>query len=185
MSVLRWVGRVYHGLLTFMGLLPGILFGLVAVLLAADVLIRNASMFGIRARGFVWAIEVTEYALLASAMLGAAFLLRADRHVAVDLFTAGLPTRARKVVDLIARTAVLAVSATVTWFAVVAMLRARSDGTILFKMITIPEWPLLALVAFGFGLTTIEAARQWVLALMGRDPHAGFGGHDAADRPGV
>lgn len=185
MGVLRWVGRVYHGLLTFMGLLPGILFGLAALLLAADVLLRNASVLGFRSRGLIWAIEVTEYALLAAAMLGAAWLLRADRHVAVDLFTAALPRRAKRAVDLIARTAVLAISATIAWYAVVATLRTHRDGSILFKMLTIPEWPLLAVIAFGFGLTAIEAARQWGLALLGRDPHAGFGGHDAADRPGV
>jgi TRAP-type C4-dicarboxylate transport system permease small subunit len=84
-----WINRVYVFLACIM------MCGLV-VIVCTDIFLRyflNSPL--------VWATEVTEILLLDITFLGAAWVLKEDGHVVIDVFTAKVDKRSRKILDLI------------------------------------------------------------------------------------
>ena len=130
-----------------------IVFSMVSVSL--DVCLRfffNAPLLGIT--------EVTEYMMLWTCMLGAAWLLRMDGHVSIDIVTNLLASKPRKGLYILSALVCAATCAFITYWGAVTTWDHFTRGIRDFKVLEIPKWTFLVSIPTGFALLTIEFLRK-------------------------
>ena len=128
---------------------------LTMLVICADVFLRNVRLVpGLL--GVPWANEVTEYALYLITMLTAPWLLRQGQHIRIDVLLRAIPRRLAWVcewaVDLIALTC----CAVIAYYGVKAVLSSHAIGGTVVKVLSVPEWWLLAPLPATFTLLAIE-----------------------------
>jgi TRAP-type C4-dicarboxylate transport system permease small subunit len=125
---------------------------------AADVFGRY--FFG---RPIAWVFEITEYALLYVPCLGMAWLAREGGHVAIDSFVSKLPPSAQHAMYLATTAACALVCFVIAYWGTVVVVARYRQGTIVDQMIRTPEFLILWVIPFGFGLAAVEFTRLFVL----------------------
>ena len=128
---------------------------LTMLVICADVLLRNVRVVpGVL--GVPWANEVTEYALYFITVLTAPWLLRQGQHIRIDVLLRVIPRRlawyCEWAVDLIA----LACCVTIAYYGVKAVFSSLAIGGTVVKVLSVPEWWLLAPLPAAFALLAIE-----------------------------
>ena len=128
---------------------------LTMLVICADVLLRNVRILpGVL--GVPWANEVTEYALYFITVLTAPWLLRQGQHIRIDVLLRVIPRwlawYCEWAVDLIA----LACCVTIAYYGVKAVLSSHAIGGTIVKVLSVPEWWLLAALPATFALLAIE-----------------------------
>ena len=174
---MRGFYRRFDRIVDLCGDVPGYLVALIAAVIFLDVASRN---LGFGALGGV--LEMVQYALVLLAFTGAVHVFRERRHIRVEVLVAMLPRRLRRGVELVARLVVLVVALAMTGAVTRAAALAWSDGSVIRRFLSVPEWIPLAIVALGFAMLTIEALRQVVLP--GAPDDADDGEREAAQDPG-
>ena len=120
-----------------------------------DVLLRNTRIVP-GMLGVPWANEVTEYALYFITMLTAPWLLRQGLHIRVDVLLRAIPRRSawccEWAVDLLA----LVCCVVIAFYGVKAVLSSHAIGGMVVKVISVPEWWLLAPLPATFVLLAVE-----------------------------
>ncbi|MBC7802636.1 MAG: TRAP transporter small permease subunit [Candidatus Parcubacteria bacterium] len=128
---------------------------LMMLVICADVFLRNVRVVP-GMLGVPWANEVTEYALYLITMLTAPWLLRQGMHIRVDVLLRVIPRRlawyCEWAVDLIA----LGCCAVIAFYGVKAVLSSHAIGGTVVKVLSVPEWWLLAPLPATFSLLAIE-----------------------------
>ena len=136
-----------------LGYAAGIAIAVLAIAITTDVVIRNLGL-----GNFPWLLEVSEYVLFVATFLAAPWVLRENAHVSVDLLLTGLPPTAKRALDALANLLGLAISVTLTWYALRVTLDGFQRGDLIAKELVVPEWPFLAVVAFAGILLAVEFA---------------------------
>ena len=128
---------------------------LMMLVICIDVLLRNVR-FVTGMLGVPWANEVTEYALYLITMLTAPWLLRQGLHIRVDVLLRVVPRRlawcCEWLVDAIALTCCVAIA----YYGIKAVLSSHAIGGTVVKVLSVPEWWLLAPLPATFALLAIE-----------------------------
>lgn len=143
--------RAYARILDLTGVLVGLVFGVIAVLICIDIFARNGPLFldlvglgaGMRPASLPWVTELTEYLMYGAAFIGAPWALRLGAHVRVDIFVSGLSepvTRAlNRLIDCVGFTA----SLVLLIYGAIAVLEAWDGAMYARKTWDFPEWLLL------------------------------------------
>lgn len=128
---------------------------LTMLVICVDVLLRNVRIVP-GMLGVPWANEVTEYALYLITMLTAPWLLRQGMHIRIDIVLRAVPRRlawyCEWLVDLIA----LLCCGVIAFYGVKAVLSSHAIGGMVVKVLSVPEWWLLAPLPATFALLAIE-----------------------------
>jgi TRAP-type C4-dicarboxylate transport system permease small subunit len=151
--------RVYRGLMIGTGLIAAILFGAMALLVCADVLLRNLSITTI-----TWSVEVTEYMLMISAFLASPWLVYTNDHIRVDILVRGLTGKTKWWFDVIGELICLAVCAILAVQSVYSLFDSMQQGGMVFKVLIFPEWWLALPMTISFILLTVEFVRRLAAA---------------------
>ena len=152
---MRRASDLYGRLLAGLALAGCAVLFLMMLVICVDVLLRNARIVP-GMLGIPWANEVTEYALYFITMLTAPWLLRQGLHIRVDVLLRAMPRRlawgCEWVVDVLA----LACCVLIAWYGGMAVLSSLAiDGTVV-KVLSVPEWWLLAPLPATFALLGTE-----------------------------
>ncbi len=121
------------------------------MLVTGDILLRNTLRWG-----FLWANEVSEYALYFITLLAAPWLLRRGRHVRLDLVLVLVPSRVAWRIELIADLLGFAVCLVLVRYGALMTYESWRLGSITIKNLVFPEWWLLAPLPAAFVLLAIE-----------------------------
>lgn len=143
-----------------------IVFTMIAVSL--DVCLRfffNAPLLGIT--------EITEYMMLYACMLGAAWLLRSDGHVSIDIVTNLLPVKPRKGLFIFTALVCAGTCAYIACWGAVTTWDHFERGIRDFKILEIPKWTFLMSIPIGFAFLTVEFLRKVRASLKKPDLKAG------------
>ena len=151
------LAKAYQGLLNGTGAFAALLFMVMALLVCADVVLRNVSSMSIG-----WAVEVTEYMMMLAAFCAAPWLVYTHDHIRVDVLVRSFTGAARFVTSFISYAVCLVVSAVLAWYSYVSVMDAMKQGGIVFKVLMFPEWWLGVPMLFSFVLLTIEFTRQFL-----------------------
>lgn len=143
--------RAYDALIGGLAVIGGAIFGLMAFFICADVVARN--MLG---GGLAWVIETLEYAMYIATVFAAPWVLREGAHVSVDVVTANLPERIRRMVNTFVNVLGAVICLIICYYSTIATVAAFNRGSMIYKSFTIPEWTINAFVPFGMLLITIE-----------------------------
>ena len=121
-----------------------------------------------------WSVEISEWALLAITMLGAALVLRNDGHVRVDLVIRALPTRARRVVAVLAALIGFCVTALACYYTARTAYGEYVEGILTIHVLKFPRFWLLLFFPLGFLFLALEWLRQLLVSvealITGREP---------------
>ena len=131
-----------------------VLFGMMLVI-CVDVLLRNVRLVpGVYS--VAWANEVTEYALYFITLLTAPWLLRRGMHIRIDVLLRAIPPRlawaCEWAVDVLALVCCIAIA----YYGVKAVLSSLAIDATVVKVLSVPEWWLLAPLPATFALLALE-----------------------------
>jgi len=152
------IGRLsaaYGRLLAGLALAGCAVLLLMMLVICADVFLRNVrivpGMLGVE-----WANEVTEYALYLITMLTAPWLLRQGMHIRIDVLLRALPPRLAWYCEWAADLIALACCAAIAFYGFKVVLARQATGDMIVKVLSVPEWWLLAPLPAAFALLAIE-----------------------------
>ena len=153
--MIQRISEQYGRLLAGLSLAGCAVLLLTMLVICADVLLRNVRLVP-GMLGVSWANEATEYALYLITMLTAPWLLRQGQHIRVDVLLRVIPRRlawyCEWAVDLIA----FGCCAVIAFYGVKAVLSSHAIGGMVVKVLSVPEWWLLAPLPAAFTLLAIE-----------------------------
>lgn len=146
--------RAYDALLFTMAGIAGAMLVWLMISTITSVLMRNLGV-----QPFAWLFTSSEYALLYMTMLGAPWLVRNRGHVHIELVTAALPPRLRRIVSRLVALACVVTCAVLAWKGAELMLTnlARNDYDV--RAYFFPRWILTASFPLSFGIMALEFAR--------------------------
>lgn len=161
-------GRIvaaYERLLVGLGALSGLIIATMAVLITADVLLRNAGI-----ANMPWLLELSEYALYVATFIAAPWVLSLGSHVRVDLVVTSVPPAVRRMFEIAADLLGGAISATIGWYGLRVVMDSHARGDMIYKELVVPEWWLFVFIPFGSLLLAIEFLRRLVRAIATPEP---------------
>jgi TRAP-type C4-dicarboxylate transport system permease small subunit len=126
------------------------LFAMVAVV-TGDIVLRN-----IMRGGFLWANEVSEYALYLMTLLTAPWLLRRGAHIRLDLVLVLVPARVAWLMEAVSDIVGFAVCVVLVRYGTAMTYDSWRLGSITIKNLVFPEWWLLAPLPVVFVLLALE-----------------------------
>jgi len=107
-----------------------------------------------------WVVELSEYSVLFITFFGAAWLLKRDGHIKVDILVNLLKPRTRASFSLISSIIGIIICLTFVWYsAIVTIDFVRRDITTAI-MLNIPKAPIIAVICFGFFLLLLQFLRN-------------------------
>lgn len=149
------LAAAYRSLLHACAVAAALLLGAMAVLVTADVLVRNLG-----AATLPWVLDVSEYSLPLATFLVAPWLLHRSEHVRLDAVVTALPSALARRLDRLADAIGLGVSLVFVVYGTKAILSSAQQGSMVIKALVFPEWWLYAPVPACFGLLAIEFVRR-------------------------
>jgi TRAP-type transport system small permease protein len=149
------LSATYGRLLAGLALAGCVVLLFTMLVICADVLLRNVRLVpGLL--GVPWANEVTEYALYLITMLTAPWLLRQGQHIRVDVLLRAMPRYLAWYCEWAADLLALACCTVIAFFGLKAVLSSHAIGGTVVKVISVPEWWLLAPLPMMFALLAVE-----------------------------
>ena len=152
---MAFAARCYDALLEVCGVVAGALIGALAVMVTADVVVRNTGLGSLP-----WVIEIAEYVLYVSTFLAAPWALRQGAHVRVDVFVGFLRGPAARLVDVAVNLIGLTIVLVLVVFGIAATADAARIGSLIIKELIVPEWWLLAVLPGSASLLAAEFVRR-------------------------
>ncbi|MDX3895558.1 TRAP transporter small permease [Pusillimonas sp.] len=143
----RWYGK----LLDILALLACILVGLMVVVICADVAMR-----AMRWGNLAWSPETAEYLLYLATFLAAPWLLREGQHIRMDMLLRAVPAKVAWGAELIMDLVGTVVCGVMTVACVRSVLASAKQGSLVIKILVIPEWWVLLPAAVLLLILTIE-----------------------------
>lgn len=147
--------RLYRLLLTFLGLLAGLVFGMLTLIIGLDVIGRNLGWFNLP-----WVLEISEYVLYGATFLAAPWVLAENAHVRVDILIGQLPAGLARWLDAGMNLCGLLISAVLVYYGVLATWDSYRLGSLIFKELIFPEWWLLWIMPLSGLLLGLEFIRR-------------------------
>ena len=149
------LSELYGRLLAGLSLAGCAVLFLMMLVICADVLLRNVHLVP-GMLGVPWANEVTEYALYLITMLTAPWLLRQGQHIRIDILLRVIPRRLAWYCEWAADLIALACCFVIAFYGLKAVLSSHAIGGTVVKVLSMPEWWLLAPLPAAFLLLAIE-----------------------------
>jgi TRAP-type C4-dicarboxylate transport system permease small subunit len=149
------LSALYGRLLAGLALAGCAVLFLMMLVICLDVLLRNVRLVP-GMLGLPWGNEVTEYALYFITMLTAPWLLRQGQHIRVDVLLRAIPARLAWYCEWTSDLLALACCAAIAWYGYKAVLSSHAISGMVVKVISVPEWWLLAPLPVTFVLLGIE-----------------------------
>ncbi len=143
--------RIYTGLLGLTGLIAGVTFGLIALLVTIEVFIRNLGIGSL-----LWLTEVIEYALFVTTFTAAPWILHQAGHVRVDLLLLGLPPNQRRYLEYLVDGFGLFISLMFLGYGIAVCIDTYETNIVIYNQLATPEWWLFTAVPFASVLLAVE-----------------------------
>ncbi len=147
--------RAWRALMQACGTLAALVLGATALVVTADVALRNLLDISLP-----WAIEVSEYSLPAATFLAAPWILHHNQHVRLDALLNALPRHVARWLDRGADAAGLAISLVMVWYGLRTMVESARTDSMVMKALVFPEWWLYLPVPLCFALLAVEFVRR-------------------------
>jgi TRAP-type C4-dicarboxylate transport system permease small subunit len=151
------IDRIFDGLIKFFGIIAGVVFMAMALLVTYNVIMRYFV-----ARPPVWAVETTEYFMVYATFLAAAWVLSQDGHVKIDIVVVRLSPKSQHALSIVVSFLGMVACGLLGWYATKATYSLYTREVIMMKMMPWPKWILVAPIPFGILLTLIQFIRNLI-----------------------
>ncbi len=157
---MSWLMRLFDWVLQGLAWLSCFLFFAVVFAISYQVVMRY--FFNMPP---LWVNDFVEYSMLTATMLGAAFVLKEERHIEVDLITGLLTPEHQHLLKVVTSAAGCLTCAVVAWYGGLTVWDNYSRGIIVTKTMDFPKYLALTPVFVGAFLLTIQFLRRTLLYL--------------------
>lgn len=154
-EVMSGVAMIWNLTIDALAVIAAMLLGIVMILVSIAVVSRY--FFG---DAQAWVIEMAEYILLYSTLLGSPWLLRRDGHTKVDIVLNLLSPRHRALLNAYCSVLGTLVCMVLLYYSVLTTYSAYERELILMKIFNMPKFVPLAVIPFGSFFLTIEFMRR-------------------------
>ena len=155
MGVISKLGRVFDSAIGIMARLSDVILMFLMLSVCADVILRY--FFN---RPQAWIVEISEYLLLYITFLGAAWVLKNEGHVIIDILVARVTPRPSAALGIISSVIGTFVCLVVFWFGTVETLDIFKRGVPNPSVLEFPKAPLVAIIPFGSFFFMIQFIRR-------------------------
>ena len=148
---MRKLEEFYRGLLSGLAGVAGVIFGLTAVLISVNVVLRagfTSAIFGL--------YEAIEFGLLAATFLAAPWVLARNAHVTVDIGLMVLSPWTRRLIGRLTNLLGAMLCAVFVYYSLTAALASAARGSMIRTSFVIPEWWVLSVMPFAMALMMVE-----------------------------
>jgi TRAP-type C4-dicarboxylate transport system permease small subunit len=149
------MGKIFDKILVILFWMAGGLLIFSTVGTCADVILRYCFN-----RPIHWMLEMTEYIMLYIPFLGAAFVLKEDGHIRVDILITRLSKRKRCFMDIVASFIGGMVMFTYTWFGGQVALESYKRGVPSLESLKTPMFLILMIIPIGGFFFAVQFFRQ-------------------------
>ncbi len=148
-------GVVFDNIIGFLVGFVSVLLVLVVFVISLEVILRN-----LVGRPQTWVIEVAEFSLLFITFLGAAWVLKMDRHVKLDVVLNRLSPKGQGLANIITSMLSAIVCLVITWYSALATWDLFQSGVHAMTPLEPPKAPFMAVVTIGSFLLFIQFLRR-------------------------
>ena len=152
---MKAVSETYGKLLAGLALAGCAVLFLMMTVICVDVLLRNVHLVPSMI-GLPWANEVTEYALYFITLLTAPWLLRQGQHIRIDILLRAIPRGLAWCCEWIVDAIALFCCLLIVWYGAEAVLSSLAIHGTIIKVLSVPEWWMLAPLPATFALLAVE-----------------------------
>lgn len=154
--MLARLNTLFDGIIGFFAFIGCLALIFIVLFVTIDVFMR--SFFN---RPISWVVEISEYMLTAFTFFAAAWVLKKEGHVVLDLVVNHLTPRNRAAVNTITSIASAVVCGVLCWYGISNMAYHFREGTMIVeKTIYLPKAPMLIFLPLGFSLFCIQFLRR-------------------------
>ncbi len=150
------VVAIFEQALNYTAYLSSALIAFVFAIITLSVLLRF--LFNI---SILWPQEVTEYILATVTFVGAAWVLKKERHVFIDIALGLFTTRGQTIINTITSFVATILCFVLLYYGILATWDHFQRGThMAMKAMGLPTAPLLSVLPIGFFLLSIQFVRR-------------------------
>lgn len=155
MKLLTKVTAIFDRTISLLAFLAAILLILIMLSVSAEVFMRQSL-----ARPIVGVLEITEISLLFITFLGAAWVLKIDKHVKIDLLLNRLNPRAQALLNMITSILCTIGCLIITWYGVRVTWDYFRSGYYFSTPLETPQFVILCVIPIGSFLLVIQFLRR-------------------------
>lgn len=154
--MLRRINTIFDNIITYLAYFGCALIAFIVLSVTAEVFTR----FFLN-RSLVWVTEIDEYAMIAFTFFAAAWVLKREGHVVLDVVINRFKPQNRAAVNTITSILSAIVCGVIFWYGTSNLLYHLQEGTLIAsKTIDIPKAPMLIFIPLGFLLFAIQFLRR-------------------------
>ncbi len=127
-----------------------------AILLATLVIVQQVVARYVFNVPTIWQVEMAIYLLMAATFVGAAYALKENSHINIELVTGLMPKRTRLRLDLVTSVLSLGFCVYITWKGSVMWWEAYEGGWLSESLWSVPLKYPYAIIPVGMGLTSAQ-----------------------------
>ena len=155
MKLLPNAANFFDRLITFLAYTAGALMAVAAIAIGANALTRSLFQFSITG-----SIEISEFILLWIPFLAAAWLLREDGHVRVDIVLNQLKSRQALLLNIATSIIGIIICFIVFWYSAQITAQYFIEDVRIPALIRYPKAPILMIIPMGSLLLSIQFTRM-------------------------
>src|SRR5690625_1225961 len=142
---MKRINHLFYLIIDWMAILARIVTIFIVLIIFTDILTVNLFNYSLP-----WAIEISEYLLVFLTFLGAAWLLREDGHIKLDLVLNALREKSRVRLEMINSVIGLIISLVLAVSGFIATYNLYERGVKTEAVIELPRFILIVIIPIGF-----------------------------------
>ena len=147
--------RGFDRIIGVLAFLAGAIIVLMMIAITLGVIFRFTPLGSI-----VWIIEITDYCLLWITFLGAAWVLKVDGHVKMDMLLNRLKPRNQNLVNVITSSVGAIACLILAFFSLKVTWQHFQTHNLFTRYLDVPSYPILAIIPIGSLLLFIQFVRR-------------------------
>jgi len=155
MRLLTRLGKIFDHMNTLMVIISAVFLLGLTFIVGADITLRYLFL-----RPLGWVKEVSEYILVVLGFLVAAWILKDDGHVKMDLVLTKVSPKAQTLMNIVTSTISTIVVLVITWFSVRVTLQFYQTKLVAPTVLEPQKWILLTPIFLGALLLAIQFVRR-------------------------
>ncbi len=155
MKTLKKLGAIFDSANSVLAVLAGVVIVSLMLIITYEVIIRYFLN-----RSLVWSVEITGYSLLYVTFLAAAWLLRSEGHVRMDLLIERLNPRAQALMNTLTSIMGVAICLTILIFGVKVSWESYQLGYFMSSEMRPPQYLILIIIPIGMLMLSVQFARR-------------------------
>ena len=156
MKLLRKVGAIFDPSITGLAVAAGLILVFLWGLICIEVIVRFLFDYSI-----LWTVEVGQLGLGLIAFLGAAWVLKKEGHIKIDILTSRLRPRGRAVFGVITSIMGIVICLFLIWYGTKVTIDHFQRGLVDYECIVkMATWPRFAVISLGCLLLLVQFCRR-------------------------